>query len=139
MTPEQVELVQTSFRSVMPIADKAAELFYGRLFETNPEVKSMFPEDLTEQRKKLMASLATVVSGLSQPETVLPAIKELGARHAKYGAEAAHYEPVGAALIWTLGQGLGDAFTDDVRDAWIAAYGILSSTMIEAAEQAKAA
>ena len=139
MTPEQIALVQSSFRSVMPISDQAAEMFYDRLYETNPEVKPMFPTDMTELRRKLMAALATVVSGLTQPETILPTIKGLGVRHVKYGAEAAHYAPVGAALIWTLEQGLGNAFTDDVRDAWVAAYALLSGVMIEAAEEARAA
>lgn len=139
MTPEQVALVQTSFAKVMPIKDSASELFYDRLFEKNPSVRSMFPDDVTNQRKKLMAALATVVSGLSKPDTINPAIQALGVKHVAYGAEAAHYGPVGEALIWTLEQGLGDSFDRKTRDAWIAAYTLLSNEMIEAAEASKAA
>ena len=139
MTPVQVALVQSSFAKVMPIKDTASELFYNRLFEQNPGVRTMFPAGVAEQRKKLMAALATVVSGLSKPDIIIPAIQALGVKHAAYGAEAAHYGPVGEALIWTLEQGLGDGFDDKTRDAWIAAYTLLSNVMIEAAEASKAA
>ncbi len=139
MTPEQVTLVQESFQKVLPIKDKAAEIFYDRLFELNPALRSIFPDDLTEQRKKLMAALATVVSGLAQPDTILPSVQELGVRHINYGAKATDYGTVGEALIWTFEQGLGEDFTPAVRDAWIAAYTLLSNVMIEAAESSKAA
>ena len=139
MTPEQVNLVQTSFQKVLPIKDTASDLFYGRLFEIDPVVRSFFPSDLTGQRKKLMAALATVVSGLSLPDSILPTVKALGVKHVEYGVNATHYGTVGEALIWTLEQGLGDEFTPQVRDAWIAAYTLLSNVMIEAAEQSQAA
>ncbi len=137
MTPEQVALVQSSFQKVLPIKDKASEIFYARLFELDPALKSVFPSDLTEQRKKLMAALATVVSGLTQPETIMPTIKDLGARHIAYGVKNTDYGSVGEALIWTLGQGLGKDFTPEVHDAWIAAYTLLSNVMIKAAEETR--
>ncbi len=139
MTPEQIELVQLSFQKVLPIKDTASELFYGRLFEIDPSVESFFPKDITEQRKKLMAALATVVSGLALPDTILPTVRDLGVKHVKYGVNATHYGTVGEALIWTLEKGLGDEFTPQVRQAWIAAYTLLSNIMIEAAEQSQAA
>lgn len=139
MTPEQISLVQTSFQKILPIKDRAAEIFYSHLFELDPTLKSIFPSDLTDQRKKLMAALATMVSGLSQPELIMPTIKELGARHIDYGTGPHHFTTVGETLIWTLSQGLGDAFTDPVREAWIETYAMLSSVMIEAAEKARAA
>src|SRR5262245_55422115 len=101
MTPAEIELVQTSFKSVAPIADQAADLFYGRLFEIAPEVRPLFPEDLKEQKKKLMGMLATAVASLHQVEKIVPAVQDLGRRHGGYGVTAAHYEPVGEALIWT--------------------------------------
>src|SRR5713101_2261475 len=109
MTPDQVKLVQQSFAKVAPISDQAAVIFYDRLFEIAPQVKAMFPSDLTEQRKKLMATLAVVVTGLSNLESVLPAASALATRHVSYGAKAEHYPVVGAALLWTLEKGLGDA------------------------------
>ena len=133
MTPDQVKLVQESFAKVAPISGKAAELFYGRLFEIAPQVRAMFPDDMKEQRKKLMATLAVVVGGLTNLEAVLPAASALAKRHVSYGAKAEHYPVVGGALLWTLEKGLGDAWTPEVSEAWIAAYGTLSGYMIEEA------
>lgn len=133
MTPDQIQLVQSSFAQVVPIADKAAELFYGRLFEIAPEVGPLFKADLSEQGRKLMTTLGVVVNGLRDLDAVLPAARELAVRHVDYGVTADHYPPVGEALIWTLETGLGDAFTEDTRAAWIAAYTALSAVMIEAA------
>jgi nitric oxide dioxygenase len=135
MTPNQIKLVQTSFAQVAPIAATAADLFYGRLFETTPQVRSMFPEDLSEQKKKLMAMLGTVVAGLNQLDTLMPAVRALGRRHGGYGITAAHSTPAGSALLWTLEKGLGEAFTPAVKDAWATAYITLSTTMIDAANE----
>jgi nitric oxide dioxygenase len=133
MTPDQVKLVQQSFAKVAPIAETAAVLFYDRLFEIAPQVKAMFPADMAEQRKKLMATLAVVVNGLGNLESVLPAASALAKRHVSYGARAEHYPVVGAALLWTLEKGLGDAWTPETAAAWTAAYGALSGFMISEA------
>jgi nitric oxide dioxygenase len=133
MTPADVALVQSSFSKVVPIADAAASLFYSRLFDIAPEFRPLFKNDISEQGSKLMATLGFVVNGLNEPETVLPAAKTLAVKHVSYGVRSEHYAPVGEALIWTLQQGLGDEFTDDVKDAWLAAYTALSGAMIEAA------
>ena len=130
MTPDQVSLVQDSFAKVAPISEQAAEIFYDRLFEVAPAVKSMFPADLREQRKKLMGTLAVVVNGLGNLESVLPAASALAKRHVSYGAKPEHYPVVGSTLLWTLEKGLGEAFTPDVAAAWTAAYGTLSGYMI---------
>ncbi|HXL32195.1 MAG TPA: globin family protein, partial [Bradyrhizobium sp.] len=126
MNPLQIKLVQESFTKVAPISDQAAVMFYSRLFEVAPQVKAMFPADMTEQRRKLMAMLSVVVSGLSSLETILPAASALATRHVSYGAKAEHYPVVGGALLWTLEKGLGDGWTTEVADAWTAAYGTLS-------------
>ena len=133
MTPEQVTIVQQSFAKVAPIADQAAVMFYDRLFDIAPQVKAMFPADMTEQRKKLMATLAVVVNGLSSLESILPAASALAQRHVAYGAKAEHYPVVGSALLWTLEKGLGEGWTSDVAKAWSAAYTTLSGFMIEQA------
>lgn len=133
MNPVQINLVQESFAKVAPISEQAATLFYDRLFEVAPAVKVMFPVDMTEQRKKLMATLAVVVNGLSNLESVLPAASALAKRHVSYGARPEHYPVVGGALLWTLEKGLGEAWTADVADAWTAAYGTLSGYMISEA------
>jgi hemoglobin-like flavoprotein len=133
MTSEQVLLVQQSFAKVAPISEQAATIFYDRLFEVAPSVRAMFPDDMTEQRKKLMATLAVVVGGLSNIEVVLPAASALAKRHVSYGARPEHYPVVGGALLFTLEKGLGDSWTPPVAAAWTAAYGTLSTSMISEA------
>ena len=133
MTPEQVSLVQQSFAKVAPIADQAAIMFYDRLFDVAPQVKAMFPADMTEQRKKLMATLGVVVNGLSNLDSILPTASALARRHVAYGARPEHYPVVGSALLWTLENVLGEAWTPAIADAWTAAYTTLSSFMINQA------
>ena len=133
MTPDQVTLVQESFAKVAPISETAAVLFYERLFEIAPQVKAMFPADMTEQRRKLMATLAAVVNGLGNLNSILPAASALAKRHVSYGAKAEHYPVVGAALLWTLEKGLGDGWTPQIAQAWTTAYGTLSGYMISEA------
>ncbi len=133
---EQKELVQETFAMVEPIAEQAAELFYGRLFETAPELADLFKGDMAEQQRKLMAVLKIAVAGLDDPDRLVPIVQALGERHKGYGVKAEHYPIVAGALLWTLEQGLGDVFTPETADAWAAVYGLLSSVMIEAAENA---
>jgi nitric oxide dioxygenase len=133
MTPDQVKLVQQSFATVAPISETAAVLFYDRLFEIAPTVRAMFPADMTEQRKKLMATLAAVVNGLANLDSILPAASALAKRHVAYGARAEHYPVVGSALLWTLEKGLGEGWTPELADAWKTAYGTLSGYMISEA------
>ncbi len=139
MTPDQVKLVQDSFAKVAPISGKAAELFYGRLFEIAPQVRAMFPDDMTEQRKNLMATVAVVVNGLADLPTILPAASALAKRHVSYGAQAEHYPVVGEALLWTLEKGLGPSWTPEVAAAWTQAYTTLSGFMVSEAYGQKAA
>lgn len=135
MTPQQITLVQTSWQKVVPIKDKAAELFYGKLFELDPSLKPLFKGDITEQGRKLMAILNTAVNSLNDLPAIVPAVQSMGRRHAGYGVQDAHYDTVAAALLWTLGAGLGDAFTDDVKTAWTETYVTLAGVMKEAAAQ----
>jgi len=130
MTPEQIQLVQTSFAKVAPISEQAAELFYGRLFEIAPSVKPMFPADMREQRKKLMGTLAVVVGALSDLAPVLPVASALAKKHVDYGVEAHHYDTVGAALLWTLGRAFGSEWTRELEQAWTAVYAKISGFMI---------
>lgn len=135
VSPVQKELVQETFATVEPIAEQAAELFYGRLFEIAPNLKALFKGDMVEQQRKLMAVLKVAVAGLDDPERLIPAVRILGQRHAEYGVVDDDYDTVAEALIWTLEQGLGEAFTPEVADAWVAVYGFLAGTMQEAAAE----
>lgn len=140
MNEHQVALVQTTWEQVVPIADTAAGLFYNRLFALAPQVRPLFADDLTEQRQKLVQMITTVVRSLDRLERVVPAVQALGRRHVAYGARPEHYDVVGAALLWTLEQGLGEAWTGEAEAAWAEAYGVLAGTMIAAAaETAEAA
>ena len=134
MTPEQKQLVKDSWAKVLPIQETAAELFYGRLFEVYPEVKPYFKGDMKEQGRKLMAMLNTAVNGLDNLEVLIGPLKNMGKGHKAYGVKAEDYNKVGDAFLWTLGQGLGDAFTDDVKEAWTVTYTTVASVMIEGAE-----
>lgn len=131
MTPDHIALVQQSFSKVAPISEQAASLFYGRLFDIAPEVKPLFAKaDIREQGKKLMGTLAVVVGGLTDLPSILPAASRLAKLHVQYGVKPDHYAPVGAALLWTLEQGLGDAWTPELKEAWTGAYTTLSTYMI---------
>lgn len=133
MTPDQVRMVQESFKKVVPIAGTAADLFYDRLFTIAPEVRSLFPDDLAEQKKKLITMLATAVTNLHQVDKIIPAVEELGKRHVGYGVTPEQYAPVGAALLWTLEQGLGADFTPQLKTAWTETYMTLAGVMQKAA------
>jgi nitric oxide dioxygenase len=133
MTPQQVNQVQTSFIKIVPIADRAAALFYGRLFEMAPETRALFCDDMGRQGRKLIAALATVVSSLSDFDAIVRIARELAKRHVAYGVQPEHYALVRSALLWTLEQGLGDEFTPALRAAWAAAYCALSEVMIASA------
>lgn len=136
MTPHQKQLVQTTFAKVAPIADEAAALFYGRLFELDPSLRPLFKTDLKEQGRKLMRMIGMAVNGLDRLDELVPAVRQLGTRHVGYGVRDEHYDTVAAALVWTLEQGLGSDFTPEVKDAWVVVYGVLASTMKEAAATA---
>ena len=138
MTPEQVQLVKSSFAKIVPIKDQSAALFYRRLFELDPGLRSLFKGDMAAQGAMLMAALGGVVASLHQLEKALPAIRQLGRRHAGYGVRPEHYATVGEALIWTLEQGLGADFTPATRRAWTDAYAGLAWVMIAAAEEDEA-
>jgi len=133
MQDHQIQLVRNSFALVQPIATQAASLFYGHLFAADPSLQALFRGDMAQQGARLMTMIGSAVRLLDKPEALMPVLRSLGARHVGYGVVDAHYATVGGALLLTLEQGLGEAFTPDVRAAWTAAYGVISSTMMEAA------
>jgi len=134
MNAQQIQLVQESFAKVRPIADQAAETFYERLFEIAPSYRSLFKHDIKKQGTMLMSTLGLAVGSLNNLEAILPAVQSLGRRHAGYGVTAEHYQPVAEAFLWTLEHYLGEAFTPELKDAWVAAYMTLAGAMIEASE-----
>jgi len=139
VTSTQKDLVQSSFALVAAIGDDAAVLFYQRLFELDPGLRRMFKDDMTEQRTKLLQMLTVAVKGLDRLEQLVPAVQALGRRHGQYGVTDAHYATVAQALLWTLDAGLGAGFTPQVREAWVAVYTLLATTMQEAARETLAA
>ncbi len=136
MTPDQIKLLKSSYAQVETIADAAADLFYGRLFEVAPAVKPLFKNDMKAQGRMLLSAIGLVVRGLENPEAIMPAVKSMGERHNRYGALPEHYPVVGECLLWTLEQGLGDSFTPELKQAWAEAYELLSGLMIDAQKAA---
>jgi hemoglobin-like flavoprotein len=136
MQTTQIDLVQQSFAQVKPIADQAAALFYDRLFTLDPSLRPLFRGDIQRQGQMLMSMIGAAVGGLRDLPRLAPVLHQMGARHAGYGVQDAHYDTVAEALLWTLEQGLGEGFTPQVRDAWIAAYGLLAGAMQAGAKEA---
>jgi len=137
---KQITLVQSTWSKVLPISEKAAELFYNRLFETDPSTKVLFKGDMKTQGKKLMDMITAAVNGLNNLEGLVPTVQDLGRRHGGYGVQEKHYGSVASALLWTLEQGLGEAFTPEVKSAWTETYMVLAGVMKDAsAKAAKAA
>ena len=134
MTPEQARLVTTSWNSVASIADGAIEQFYNRLFVIDPSARTLFRvTDMPEQRKKVIEALSLALQSLDDLAALTPTLEELGRRHQRYGVTAVHYDSVGQALLWTLEQGLGNAWTPAMAAAWTELFGQLSSVMKRAA------
>ncbi len=136
----QVELLETSFAQVKPVATEFADRFYDNLFTDYPAAKPLFANtDIKQQSKKLLQSLVLVVENLRKPDVLGDALQGLGARHVKYGALPEHYPLVGNTLLKTFEQFLGPAWTDDVKKAWIDAYGAISTIMLDGADYSEAA
>ena len=133
MTPHQIELVQSTFRSVQPIGTTTAEIFYKRLFEIEPTASALFKGDMKQQGRKFMQVLAVTVGGLANLSPLVPLIQRLGLEHVSYGVRVQHYDSVRQALLWTLALALQDAYTEEVRSAWSTAYAMLAGVMKEAA------
>jgi hemoglobin-like flavoprotein len=139
MTPDQIALVQESWKTVADLGDPAIEAFYDKLFEMAPAVRALFTDDLTEQRKKLRSTLAVAVAGLTKLDEIVPVVAALGEKHVAYGAQPAHYAVVGEALLATLASAFANQWNDDLQDAWAEAYALLASVMIDAAAKKTAA
>lgn len=129
LTQSQVKIVRDSFERLRSISDTVAEIFYNRLFELDPSLKSLFHHEMGEQRSKLMDAIALVVENLEDLRTIEPVIRELALRHVSYGVESRNYETVGEALLWSFEKALTPNFTQETRGAWVAAYGRLSTLM----------
>ena len=138
MNSQEINLVQSSFAEIRPVAALTADLFYKRLFELDPSLRPLFKGDVAHQGRMLMAMIDAAVGGLSNIDTLGPVVRRLGARHVNYGVKDEHYPTVGKALLWTLEQGLGDKFTPAVRNAWATAYELLSDLMQFGAKEALA-
>lgn len=139
LSEDQITLIQSSFMRVVPRADPMAKVFYAKLFEQRPEFRGLFPDDMTEQRGKLVSTLATVVQSLGSLEQILPEVEALGERHVGYNVKPEDYGPVGEALLWALSEVLGADWSEEAEKAWAAAYAVLSRAMIQAAARNTAA
>lgn len=132
LTPQQKRLVRESFQTVQEYSNSLTKLFYGRLFELAPSVRRLFASDLSEQSRKLLEMLATVVNALDRFEELRPQLAELGRRHVTYGARPEHYDVVRVALLWALAQALEHEFDRDTRHAWDQMLRAISAAMVGA-------
>lgn len=135
LADSEIERVRATFDLVLPVAGVAADLFYDRLFYLAPSVRRMFPQDMRAEKRSFIVMMATTVQNLDNPEALLPLARALGARHARYGVTAGHYEVVGEVLIWTLERCLASDFTAQVERAWRRAYGLLAAGMRDGARE----
>jgi nitric oxide dioxygenase len=133
ITARQISLIQESFEKVKPIADKAAEIFYNRLFYHDPSLRSLFKSDMKGQGRKLMSVLGVAVASLNDLNGLVPTLQKIAKQHVSYGVQVEDYTPVGNALLYALKQGLGPAFTPELRQAWIDLYQLVANVMREAA------
>lgn len=130
MSPEDKQILKRTWAIVAPISDAAAGLFYDRLFTLDPSLQPLFASaDMKEQRRKLMQAIAAVINGVDHLDALVPTLEDLGRKHGGYGVADRHYETVGAALLWTLEQGLKDAWTPAAQSAWTAAYTTVAAVM----------
>jgi nitric oxide dioxygenase len=129
MTPREIELVQTTWKGMLPIRDTFAEIFYGKLFSLDGGLQRHFGGDMKEQGRNFAAMMSIFVRNLEEPEAVAVALRGLGRRHAAYGVRPRDYETLSVALFWTLSHALGEAFTDEVEAAWRGAWQRLADAM----------
>jgi hemoglobin-like flavoprotein len=135
MTEDQKTLIRSSFARIAPDAQAVAALFYGRLFTLDPTLNALFKGDMVEQGRKLMSMIGVAVANLDNLDAIVPAVQQLGARHAGYGVPLDSYSTVGAALLWTLEQGLGSDYTPEMAAAWFECYATVASLMQQGAAQ----
>ena len=128
-----VELIESSFEAVAPRAVQLADVFYDTLFRDHPEVRSLFPDTMAEQKQKLISALALTVKSLREPEKLQNVLEDLGCRHVEYGAVEAHYPAVGQTLLKALAEVAGDAWNPELEGAWSEAYGAIQDLMLAGA------
>ena len=137
MNENTIEMVQKSWAKVIPSVDAVGQIFYDNLFEMDPKLRSMFKGDVKAQSRKLMQMVSIAVSKLRSLDALVPVLQDLGVKHIEYGVQPAHYDTVAAALLKTLDAGLGDAFTPQLKAAWVDVYSLVAGTMIDAAEHSQ--
>jgi nitric oxide dioxygenase len=135
LSPAQQRLVRDSFQSIREYELSVVLLFYGRLFEIAPEVRTLFKINIRDQARKLMDTLALVVDAVDRFEALRPRLEELGRRHIGYGAQPQHYEVLCSALVWAIAQALGAECDRETKEAWKELLSAISSVMLEGAAQ----
>ena len=127
--------LKDSWAIVTKSGDDVPLFFYSHLFLSHPELRSMFPVSMSQQRDKLVGALANIVTHVDELDEVMPFINSLGSDHRRFAVEPEHYDAVGASLLATLGHFLGPRWTDELAADWTAAYGVIAKVMIDGAEK----
>ena len=127
------DIVRQSWKKVLPIRDEAATFFYTRLFQLDPSLRPLLKGDMAEHGRKWSAIISVAIANLERPIILLPTLYTVGAQHEKNGIQDHHYDIVGIALFDTLQRVLGEAFTPEVKAAWVDAYRVIANVMKTAA------
>jgi nitric oxide dioxygenase len=135
MTPKQIKLIEDSWDFVIINTTEAGMIFYSRLFQLDPSLRPLFKDSIDAQSKKLVSMITFIVHKLNKLDEVTKDIKALGQRHGNYKVKPEYYKTVGEALLWTLERSLGEQWNDELKEAWVTVYGVLSKTMIEASSK----
>jgi hemoglobin-like flavoprotein len=131
-----LEALETSFDLVAPRGDQLVDEFYSRLFAAAPAVRPLFPDNMNRQKVMLLGALVLLRKSLRDLDSIVPKLRDLGARHVAYGAKPEHYPLVGSVLIASMAAIAGAAWTAEYEAAWAEAYDIVATTMLEGAESA---
>lgn len=137
ITPEQVQLIKSSFQAVAPRADELVEVFYAKLFARAPQLRPLFPDDMTQQKQHLLGAVKLVVVNIDNIETLEQPLMDMGARHVNYGASPDHYGVVRDTMVDAIASIAGDLWNDDLADAWSDALDVVAQIMIRGGEQAQ--
>lgn len=136
MTPEELAMIDQAARVIETCPEQFASTFYETLFEIAPTTRAMFPDDLTDQRGKLVDELAFLIGAARDLDTFVERAHDLGRRHAAYGVHHEHYEPVGAALTAALRDCLAVDWDAGHDAAWTKLYRLIADVMQEGANSA---
>jgi hemoglobin-like flavoprotein len=126
---QDIDRVRGSFEDLAPKADKCLSAFLERLFAIAPEIRYLFPTDLSTHGRRLTHTLAFLVARLDSWAELEPHLTNLGVRHVAYGVRKSDYTVFADSFLWALEDTLGEAATREVMDSWSQVLGSVCTAM----------